>query len=172
MLVAVYNFPADDWMGFTHAYFPVHAFDRYEIRDNWAFAKVGDGYLALTAARGLEFIQRGDNAFRELRSYGAPNLWVCQMGRAAKDGSFDEFIQKVLALPVKFGAAEVELTSLRGEQVRFGWQGALRVDGRVKKISGFKHYDNPYCTSPLGAKTMQIRYGNEALRLNFEPQPE
>ncbi len=81
-------------------------------------------------------------------------------------------MQKVLALPVKFGEAEVELTSLRGEQVRFGWKGALRVDNRVKQLSGFKHYDNPYCTSPLGAKTMQIQYGSEALRLHFEAETE
>ncbi len=172
LLVAVYNFAADDWMGFTHAYFPAHAFDKYEIRDGWAFVQSGDGYLALTAARGLDFLQKGDNAFRELRSYGTPNAWVCQMGRAAIDGTFEEFVQKVLALPVKFQGDEVELTSLRGEQVRFGWTGALRINGKVKKLSGFKHYDNPYCTSPLGAKTMDIRYGGEVLRLHFEAPPE
>ena len=103
VLVAAYNFAADDWMGFTHAYFPVHALENYDVRDNWAFGRVGDGYIALTAARGLELITRGDNAYRELRSHGTPNVWLCQMGRKALDGSFEEFIQKVLALPVAFG---------------------------------------------------------------------
>ncbi len=42
-LIALYRLPEDDWMGFTHAYFPVHAFDAYELRAGWAFAKKGDG---------------------------------------------------------------------------------------------------------------------------------
>lgn len=171
VLLAVYNLPANDWMGFTHAYFPAHAFDKYEIRDNWAFAQVGDGYLALGAAGGLQFIQRGDNAYRDLRSYGTPNIWVCQMGRKALDGSFEDFVQKILNLPVKFDmseAAQVELTSLRGEELCFGWKGVLKVNGKTRKLSGFKHYDNPYCTTRLGDKFMDIKYGEDILRLNFD----
>ncbi|MBN2391543.1 MAG: hypothetical protein JXR84_12535, partial [Anaerolineae bacterium] len=56
-LIAVYNLPDDDWMGFTHAYFPTAAFDAYCVREDaqghpWAFAQKGAGYLALTAAQG------------------------------------------------------------------------------------------------------------------------
>jgi len=174
VLVAAYNFAADDWMGFTHAYFPTYAFDNYDVRGGWAFARVGDGYIALTAARGLELMTQGDNAYRELRSHGTPNIWVCQMGRQAKDGSFEDFMQAVQALPVKFSAletpadaAEVELTSLRGETIRFGWKGALKVNGKIKKISGFKHYDSPFCSARLGAEEMEIRYGADALVLHF-----
>jgi hypothetical protein len=174
VLVAVYNLPADDWMGFTHAYFPTYAFENFDMHDGWAFARVGDGYLALTAAKGLQFMTQGDNAYRELRSYGTPNVWLCQMGRKAQDGSFEDFIRKVLEMPVKFevsGAPQVELTSLRGEQLRFGWKGPLKVNGKTKKLSGFKHYDNPYCTANLGDKTMEIKYSGDMLRLHFD-QPE
>ena len=177
VLVAVYNFPADDWMGFTHAYFPGYAFEDFDLRDGWAFAQVGAGYLALTAARGLEFITQGDSAHRELRSHGTPNIWLCHMGRQALDGTFEQFIQKVLEMEVDFdlGAskkspAQVELTSLRGEQLRFGWKGALKVNGKTRRISGFKHYDNPYCSARLGAETMEIQYGADLLRLNFGRQ--
>ena len=171
VLMAVYNFPADDWMGFTHAYFPTYAFENFDMRDGWAFARVGDGYLALTAAKSLQFTTRGDNAYRELRSHGTPNIWLCQMGRKALDGSYEDFIQKVLEMQVKFtvsGAPQVELTSLRGEELRFGWKGPLKVNGKTKKLSGFKHYDNPYCTANLGDKTMEIKYGADMLRLHFD----
>ena len=167
VLAAVYQLPADDWMGFTHAYFPAHAFDHYQLKDGWMFAQVGEGYIALTAAKGLDFQTTGDNAYREIRSYGTPNVWLCQMGRAALDGSFSDFMAKVLALPVTFGADEVEFVSLRGEKIRFGWQGALEVAGKEIPLSGFKHYDNPYCTSDLNAEMMEICYGDEMMRLDF-----
>ena len=59
---------ADDWLGFTHAYFPARVFDEHAFQGGWAFARTGDGYLALTAARGFEFITTGPTAYRELRS--------------------------------------------------------------------------------------------------------
>lgn len=177
VLIAAYNFPADDWMGFTHAYYPTYAFDNYNVRDGWAFARVGDGYLALGAARDVELMTTGDNAYRELRSLGTPNLWVCHMGRRALDGSFETFMRSVLALPLLYSTIEtpgdglqVEMVSLRGEQIRFGWKGPLKVNGKVKKISGFKHYDSPFCTASLGAETVEIRYGADALKLHFGTQ--
>ncbi len=171
-LLAIYNFAADDWMGFTHAYFPSHAFENYDVRDNWAFGRCGDGYIALSAAHGLEWMTRGDNAYRELRSHGTPNIWICMMGRQALDGSFEQFIQKVMALPIAYQETDVELTTLRGETLRFGWTGPLLVNGKTRKITGFKHYDSPFCTSKLGAETMDIKYGFDMMRLNFGAQPE
>jgi hypothetical protein len=92
------------------------------------------------------------------------------MGRADLDGSFQEFIAKVLALPVRFDGLQVELTSLRGDQIRFGWEGPLLLNGEAQPLSGFKHYDNSYCTCELGAPAMDISVGGEILRLHFEQE--
>jgi hypothetical protein len=166
-LIAVHNLPGDDWMGFTHAYFPLCAFDEHALRDGWAFARKGDGYLALMAARGLTLTTDGDNAFRELRSTGRENIWVCHMGRAALDGSFGEFQQAVLALDVRFDRLSAHCATLRGETLEFGWQGPLLRNGQEEPISGFKHYDSPYCTAELGDQRMEICYGDELMRLHF-----
>jgi hypothetical protein len=168
-LIAIYNFPGDDWMGFTHAYFPAASMDEYEIHDRWAIGRVGEGYIALAAANGLDFQTRGDNAYRDLRSAGAPNIWLCQMGRRALDGSFTEFIAKVQALPVRFEGLHVEWTTLRNDRLRFGWEGPFLLNGEPQPLDGFKHYDHPYCTCELGASVMEIIYGGELLRLHFEP---
>ena len=172
VLTAIYNFADDDWMGFTHAYFPVHGMDAYEIRDGWAFGRVGNGYIALVAANGLGFQTTGDNAYRELRSPGTPNIWLCQMGRAVLDGSFDEFVEKILTLPVTFDGTQVKLTSLRGDNLSFGWQDPLRLNGEPYPLDDFKHYDSPYCTCDLGSPMMEIRHGADALRLHFEASVE
>jgi hypothetical protein len=167
-LISIYNFPADDWMGFTHAYFPTYSMDQFKVDVTWAFGRVGNGYIALAATNGLDFQQRGDNAYRDLQSPGTPNAWLCLMGRAALDGTFDEFMEKVLALPVKFDGLNVSLTNLRGEQIQFGWEGPLLVNGEAQPLGGFKHYDSPYCTCELGAPVMDITHADGTLRLLFE----
>jgi hypothetical protein len=172
VLVALYNFAQDDWMGFTHAYFPAHSMEAYEIHDYWAFGKVGDGYIALAAGNGLDFQKRGDNAYRDLRSPGTPNAWLCQMGRAALDGSFEEFMDKVQALPVKLMGTQVEFTTLRGDQLRFDWKDAFTINGEPQPLSGFAHYDNAYCTCELNAPMMEIRYDMDILRLHFQEGSE
>ena len=131
-LFAVYQLPEDDWMGFTHAYFPQSAFDECVINNVWAFARKGDGYLAISAAQGITQTRTGNSAFHELRSYGHNNIWICQMGRATQDGTFAEFQAKVTALPIGFAGAAVQMQNLRGQQIEFGWTGNLIVNGSVE----------------------------------------
>ena len=183
VLIAVHKLPNDDWLGFTHAYFPIYAFDEYELprtnprcsadeeqvrpQGDWAFARKGEGYLALTAAQGLTLTTRGEQAYRELRSYGQANIWLCHLGRKAKDGSFADFQRKILALEVDFAQLSVHCTTLREESLAFGWTGPLRVNGQDEAITGFKHYENPYCVSESGASQMELLLGEDALRLHY-----
>ncbi len=106
LLIAVFNLPEGDRMGFTHAYFPVPNFDDFFFRDRWLFLRKGDGYLALAAARGTQFLRQGPNAYRELRSYGLQNTWIVQLGSQKLDGRFADFGKKMEAL-------ESELAALR-----------------------------------------------------------
>jgi hypothetical protein len=172
VLIAVHNLPDDDWLGFTHAYFPAHAFDEYVLREDadghtWAFAQKDDGYLAITAARGIELVTAGEAAYRELRSHGRQNVWLCHMGRTALDGKFAEFQDRVLALDVTFDDLSMRCATLRGETLAFGWEGPLTRDGEEEPITGFKHYENPYCIAELPSEEMLIRYGDQAMRLDF-----
>ncbi|HEU5089145.1 MAG TPA: hypothetical protein VFT99_16930 [Roseiflexaceae bacterium] len=156
------------WMGFTHAYFPVFAFDEYRLRDGWAFARVGDGYLALTAANGLTLITTGANALRELRSPGWPNVWVCAMGRAEDDGDFVAFQERVLARDIAFNGTDVRCQTARGEQLAWSWNGPLLVDGREQRLHGFKHYESPIATCELNADFMDIAGYETVVRLDFK----
>jgi hypothetical protein len=155
-------------MGFTHAYFPIYAFDEYTLRDGWAFARKGGGYLALTASQGFELIRHGYYAFRELRSYGLDNIWLCQMGRRSLDGDFAEFQEKVLAMPLAFEDRFVRCTTLRGEALSFSWDAPFLRDGQEKSLSGFEHYENPFVAAGYPCKQMDIGFGEDLLRLNFE----
>jgi hypothetical protein len=170
-LIAVYQLPEDDRMGFTHAYFPTYAFDEYLLRQGWVMTRKGNGYLAIMAQRGLDLTKHGYYALRELRSYGRNNIWLCHMGRAALDGDFSSFQEKILALHVKFADAQVRFNTLRGEVLSFGWQGPLLRDESEQPLSGFHHYENPFAASEFPSRQMEVRYGDGLLRLNFESVP-
>jgi hypothetical protein len=168
VLIAVHKVPDDDRMGFTHAYFPRAAFDEFEVRGHWAFGRKGDGYIALMATNGLREITQGPSAMRELRSYGQNTTWLCQMGRASLDGAFADFIDKVMALDMAQTEQGVKFLTLRGDVVEFGWEGPLRINGAEQPLSGFPHFDSPYCTVDLPATSMEIRYLDLGVRLNFD----
>jgi hypothetical protein len=170
-LVAIHRIPEGDWMGFTHAYFPTRHFDEYRLRHGWAFARKGRGYLALTAARGLELVTRGPSAYFELRSYGAENLWLCTLGRPDTDGSFEAFQEAVLGLDVQMEGSTIRCQTTRGQTIAFGWEGPFLVDEVEQPLSGFKHYENPFCTVDLPADEIEIRTADYLLRLDFAPRP-
>jgi hypothetical protein len=172
VLVAVHCLPEEDWMGFTHAYFPVDAFDEWELSGGWAFARKGDGYLAIRAAREMQLTTRGDQAYRELVSGGLRNTWLVQMGRSALDGAFQAFVQGVLARPLVFEELGLRYTTLRGQELVFGWEGPLLLGGVEQPLGDFKHYDNPYCQVDLPARGMDIYLGENMMRLTFERMVE
>jgi hypothetical protein len=167
-LLARYQAPAGEGLGFTHAYFPVYAFDDYLLQAGWAFARRGQGYLALTAAHGLELTAAGDNAYRELRSPGRENVWLCQMGRAALDGSFSDFQKRVKGQAIALDGLTARWTSLHGDKLAFGWQDPLQVNDVAQPLSDFRHYDNPYTKIERGAASIEILHGGQGLRLIFD----
>jgi len=167
-LIALYNLPAEDWMGFTHAYFPALTFDEYVLREGWAFGRKEDGYVAVTNSQGFDFIQQGLYAYRELRSFGQHQVWVCQMGRAKQDGDFIGFQEKVLALPIVYDGLAVRFTTLRGDTLAFDWEKPLQLNGVDQTLSGFKHFDNIYTHTELPCREMVIQYGEDGLHLDFQ----
>jgi hypothetical protein len=168
VLIAIHPPPRAGWLGFTHAYFPLHAFDEHHLREGWAFARKGEGYLALTAAQGMQLIAQGQSAYRELRSDGLPNIWLCHMGRARQDGSFGQFRERVLALDVDYEELGVRCATLRGQTVSFGWEGPLIIDGMEQPITGFMHYDTPYAAVSWPATDMEIHFGGQSLALDVD----
>jgi hypothetical protein len=168
VLIAIHNLPKDDWLGFTHAYFPAKVFDEYNFQGHWAFARYGKGYLALRASQGFKFITQGPTAFRELRSFGKENIWVCHMGQELLDGSFVDFQKKILAMRVYCKDLSVKFKSLRNDRLAFSWQQSFGVNGVEQSLSGFRHFENPYCIADLPADQMDIVYQDKGIRLKFE----
>jgi hypothetical protein len=170
VLLALHRLDCDDVFGFTHAYFPCATFDEYALHDGWAFARAGDGYLALTNSHGLGLTSEGRYALRELRASGEHQTWLVQMGRAALDRDFATFQARVLTMAVAFADDAASCTTLRGDELTLTWSGLLTVNGEPQPAQRLKHFENPYTTSELPCTEMEIRHGADYLRLNFSPE--
>jgi hypothetical protein len=166
-LIAIYNLPQDDWMGFTHAYFPIYAFDEYTFEGNWAFARKGAGYLAITTGQGFEQVKRGPDGYRELRAYGQ-SIWLCQMGREKTDNDFRAFQKKILKTRPEWHDLSVDFHTIRGDVLKLGLTGPFKVNGQEQLLEGFKHMENPYCTAEFPAEKMEISFGGLVMGLDFE----
>ena len=172
-LIAVHHLPENDWMGFTHAYFPTQMFSEYEIRTDpatsamWAFARKDNGYLAIHASQGFELIRHAPDGFRELRSYGRNNIWLCHMGRSLTDGNFDKFKKRILASKPEYHGLEVRWKTLRGDHLTFGWEGPLLVNAKEQALTGFKHHESPYSTTDFLSTKMDIQSKGTVMRLDF-----
>ncbi|MBE0697602.1 MAG: hypothetical protein IH586_11835 [Anaerolineaceae bacterium] len=166
-LVAIYNNTNETGMDFTHAYFPTSEFDEFNIDGNTAFARKDDGYIALTAMNGLELIISGPSAYREIRSIGKKNIWICEMGRKAIDGSYENFKEKVLNHEKTISDLAFEMKKRNGDILSFGWDTPLLYNGNEQLIRDYLHFDNPYTSTALPGSQINISNSDYLLRLHF-----
>jgi hypothetical protein len=76
----------------------------------------------------------------------------------------------VLALPVAcddLGGGPVRWTTLRGDVISLGWNSVFTVNGQAPTSGASKHVENVYATTDLPCEQMEIRHGDEYLRLDF-----
>lgn len=166
-LIALYQLPADDPMGFTHAYFPEASFDKVAQREGWVFGRKEDGFIAIRASVPMEFASQGRTARRELRAQGPQTAWLCQLGSTALDGDFTTFQEKVLAAPLTIRGLSVAWQSLRGEVLSFGWQTPFLRNGAEQALSGFKHFESPFAVGEFPCEHLDIYASQYTLRLDF-----
>jgi hypothetical protein len=101
-ILAIYHIPQTKALfekhlfDYTHAYFPENLFDHAEIGERHAFGRVGDSYVALTAASPLT--RRNAD---ELIQYGKKQYWVCECSSADAE-TFDAFKARIHTTETNF----------------------------------------------------------------------
>jgi hypothetical protein len=152
---------------FTHAWFPKDAFDETREQKGWIFGRVADGYIALLPRNGYRWQTEGKDAGSEVISEGASNIWICELGRRKKDGTFDEFVEKICAARLQFRGCSVVYDSPSAGVLRFGWRGDLTRDGTRVDLSGYPRYDNPYVKAVFPPWEIWVNFGGYRLRLDL-----
>ena len=136
---------------FTHAWLPRLQFDEVVERGGWIFARKGEGYLALRSQHAWHWeSQEPGGEPDEVVSDGLNNIWLCEMGRKAEAGTFEQFIQRICTVPLAFRGPRVRYESPSVGRFEFGWNGPLRVGGKEIPLRDYPRYENPYIHLPFG----------------------
>jgi hypothetical protein len=153
---------------FTHAYFPTWAFDEVVEKNNWLFGRLGEGYIALYSQQPYEWITTGPDTEQEIAAPGYKNIWICQLGRASKDGSFQDFITSITQAELNIKGLQVQFDSPGNGQIEFGWTGTLKIDGMTVPITDYPRFENPYAQVEFGSLVYEISYLDMQLILDFK----
>lgn len=157
---------------FTHAYFPKWAFD--EVKEvpaagggGWIFGRKGNGYVALYSHQPYRWQTEGPDAGQEVMALGLQNAWICQIGREAVDGSFEQFVKAVSTAPLKVEGLSVKYQAPGAGTINFAWDGALTVDGKEIALRNYKRFENPYSQAEFNTGIYKIQSGTQSLELDF-----
>ena len=167
VLICVHHIPAGDPFPFSHAYFPMAAFDEVVERGHWLFGRAGDGYVALYSQHPMQQPVDGPHLGVERHVDSPDNIWICEMGRRLQWGSFDAFIAAIAGSVVECAGLQARYWSPSQGLVEFGWRGRLRVNNEFMSLRGYKRFDNPYCQAEFADPVMTIRRGADVLTLDF-----
>lgn len=172
--IIIYN-PIISWSGallpctqFTHAYFPFEAFDETRQIGHWAFGRKDQGYIALYSHNDVSVAEDGPFAGKELVAYNPRNVWICEIGWSGEDGSFGEFIERVLSQPV---AVSQDLTVTYESDmgpITLGWTGPMSVAGRAVDLHDNPRNENPFTRVEWGQNRWTITAGGITSILDFD----
>ena len=175
VVIAIYNISSTpalyvpNRLFFTHAWLPRDQFDQVWEQNGWIFARLGQGYLALRSQQPYHWQdQPGDDQNREVIADGRQNIWICELGRQAVDGPFEDFANRISQSQIVYGDLEVVYHSPSRGRLEFGWRGPLRQDGQIISLGDYPRYDNPYLQAEYRTNWFDIRLAGQQLVLDFE----
>lgn len=167
VVVCIYNIPDDQKNDFSHAYFPVKAFDEVHLAGSWIFGRKGDGYVALYSTNPTELKADDRGEVCDVFAKGRRNIWICETGSKVRWGDFSRFIEAVTSASVRIEGMNVTYDSPSEGLISYGWEAAFTVKGEDSALRWKYRYDNPYCKALFDSTFVVIEKGGEKLVLDY-----
>lgn len=158
--VLALSFRLTDLAWMSHCFFEQGRFDDVRFAGNWAFARAEQAYVAIYSQHGLRVGDTGQYAGRELVCSARANTWLAECGRAADWGSFDAFVNAVLAAPLASDGESLTYQSPSIGQFVTGWDVTPTVNGEPIVLRGYPLVDSPWAQARFGSGEFVIRYGD------------
>ena len=146
----------------THLYFPTELFDRAVVTDRVLFGETNGTYVAVLATSPI-VANPGDSS--EFFQNGRETCWVCELGSASDDESFDDFIARIHAATLTYERRT--LTYQSGGRHELRYQGGFQVDGEEIELE-YPRFDTPYVEAPRSARVIDVEFGGHHLHLGFD----
>jgi hypothetical protein len=151
----------------TLAVFRRASFDEVEQEGGWTFGRKGQGYVALWSRAPASWSADGVLGGEGLIAPRRKNVWICQLGREKVDGPFKAWAARIAAAPLKSSDSDVTFTAPGLGPIAFGWEGPLRVDGKVVPLGEHLRFDNPYTKVPYGRPRYELAHAGYRLLIDF-----
>lgn len=156
------------FVDYTHAYFPRDGFDEVVESAPWIFGRKGDSYVALFSDKPTHWAADPPADRYELIAPDKKNVWICELGCAADNGAFADFMDTIENTWVDVNGVTVVYNSPSLGPLHASWGGAFTVDGTEIDTGPFARHDNEYCLQEFGENRTIIELGGQRLDLNFE----
>jgi len=174
VLIAIYrikNYPSlllQNELFYTHAWLPRDRFEEVVELDGWVFARFENAYLALLSQHPYEWHRMpGENQNREIIVRKANNIWLCELGRKAVDGEFNNFIQRIIKAQLLFSKLAVHYESPSQGLIQFSWKGPLMQMGREISQLAYPRYASPYVQATFPPDDINIKCNGDWLKLDW-----
>jgi hypothetical protein len=168
VLLAVYDIPADEPLQYIHAYFPQSAFDELIESDDLIAARKGDVLVALRFSNGCQWAATGDFQGSEIISQGSRSGVVCEVGLLADYPSLQTFAFQIAANTIHWAPDRVQLSyqSTSAGKLTIDAYGRRERNGEALDLE-YPTYGSPYLASAWDSGLIEIKYGDDLLRLDF-----
>ena len=161
------TFHLDHQAWLSHCFFEPARFDEVRLDGNWAFARVGEGYVGIWSQHGYTVGTAGQYAGRELVCSAVENTWLVEGGRAADWGSFAAFMEALRAARVGSEGDEVFYDSPSQGLFKTGWEAPPSLAGEPLQLHEYPLVDSPWAHSDFGSGCLTIRYHGQTHELYF-----
>jgi hypothetical protein len=149
------------WAWMSHCFFEQERFDEVRLEGNWAFGRVGKGYVGIYSQNGYQVGAEGQYAGRELLCPAEENTWLVECGREADWGSFDVFVNALKGSRVEAKGGVITYESPSVGRFVTGWEVAPTVKGEPIQLHGYPMVDSAWAHADFGSGELTIRYGDQ-----------
>lgn len=167
VVICIYNIPVNQKNDFSHAYFPVKAFDEVHISGSWIFGRKEDGYVALYSRNTADLRADDRGEVCDLLAKGRQNIWICETGSKSQWGSFSKFIEAISAASVHDNGLDISYESPSEGAISYGWDSPFYVKGKEMLLRWQYRYDNPYCKALFNSTCIEIEKDGEKIILDY-----
>ncbi|KPJ54802.1 MAG: hypothetical protein AMS16_04485 [Planctomycetes bacterium DG_58] len=163
--------PIGDKRTFHSRFYVAHSLGEPVIQKGWVFGEKAGVCFAVRPVRG-GFREEKQNTWIPGRVYLC-EVWddvvLLEVAETEDFGSFENFREKVLALPLEFDDREVRLTNLDGDRIRFRWKedGEPTVNGKVPEYGGMR-FSDPCIKSEYDSGVVEVNCDGARVTLHAE----
>ncbi|WP_236971058.1 hypothetical protein [Membranihabitans marinus] len=152
-------------LDYTYAYFPMQKMDSSVVINNYAFGMKGQSYFAFIGFR--PFIESTE-VNNEIIQEGNQVYWIAEAGCQSEDGSFENFKNRIQNNEVIFNEDELILSyRSKDRDYKLKYGGEFTVDGKTMDTN-YRRYQSPYIQASAKSRTLEFRFKEDYLYLDFE----